>query len=175
MADCENGIHLWTARFYRNGSLAFWFCSRCGETDRDVEHLENPLEDLSGGHVSTEPITIEGEKPLPDNRVWRLSDGSILKETEPASNVFRGYPIAGLSASNSYILRASATGEVREFVPARDRASAVEGCYILTRYCVENNKLIKYRIHCSEDQYSGEIRIDEPVGISILSDLTPVQ
>lgn len=175
MADCENGIHLWTARFYRDGSLAFWFCSRCGETDREVEHLEDPLEDLSGTHPAVPPVTIEGEKPISVNRIWRLSDGSVLKEGEPGSTVFRGYPIPGLPGSRSYILRTSANGEVREFIPSRERSSGIEGCYILTRYSVTHGKLVKFRIHCCEDQYSGEIEIDEPVGVSVLTDLDLVE
>lgn len=172
---CDSGKHSWTARFYRSGALAFWFCSDCGETDRDVEHLQEPLEDITGFPDNFPALVVEGENPLSDHRRWKLPDGSILEEGDPGSVEFRGFPIPGLPDSYQYSLTISETGEKREYSPRYERSSTKEDCFILTRYRIVDDRLVKYRVHCCEYTEEKSVRIDEPNGNTILSGLQPVQ
>ena len=172
---CEGGSHLWTASFFQSGALAFWFCSRCGETDREVGHFPEPLEDVSGASDDIPAVTFEGERPYTKTRRWHLADGSILEETEPGSTVFRGMSIPGLPDSHSYVLTIAGSGDKREFIPRRDRSSTKEDCFILTRFRVQGNRLVKYRIHCCECSDTGSAMVDEPSGNTILTDLEPFQ
>jgi len=170
---CEGDNHLWTASFFRSGCLAFWFCSRCGETDREVGNLAEPLENTSGIPDDVPLVTIEGVIPEKQHRRWLLPDGSVLDEIEPGSTVFRGMPIPGLSDSYRYVLSIASTGEKRDFLPRRERSSAKEDCFILTRYRVEENRLIKYRIHCCECPDADSPAVDQPSGNAILTGLEP--
>ncbi|PIE52462.1 hypothetical protein CSA37_06655 [Candidatus Fermentibacteria bacterium] len=175
MSRCQKDNHLWTARFTINGSLAFWFCQRCGETDRDVKNVQEPLEDVSRIADEDCQFTLEGDKPIMPMRCWKLPDGSILKDVEPASISFCGKSIPGITETHSYVLREASTGKVREFLPERERSSDLEGHFILTRYAVIGNKLIKYRISCRTDRETGEVEIDEPAAVSILFNLVLVE
>ena len=148
---CEGGKHLWTARFYRSGALAFWFCQSCGETDREVEDLTVP----------------RGE--------WALPDGSVLRRLEPGSVEFRGHPLPGLKDSHRFVLEIAGTGETREYAPSFQRSSSTDDCFILTRYRVEKDRLVKYRIHCCYYDDDRSVRIDEPNGNAILSGLVPLE
>ena len=172
---CEGGKHSWTARFYRSGALAFWFCSSCGETDRDAESLSEPLEDITGFPDDSPEVTIRGEVPAPSGRRWILSDGSTLEEGEPGSVEFRGFPIPGLPDSHLYTLTIAETGETREYAPRFERSSTREDCFILTRFRIEEDRLVKYRIHCCDYSDEKPVRIDEPNGNTILSGLESVQ
>ncbi len=169
---CEGGRHLWTAQFYQSGSLAFWFCSRCGDTYRDVGELHEPLEPPSAVSEDSTAVTIEGETPESPPRRWKLSDGSVLTEGFPASISFRGVPLPGIPDSHSYVLELSGGGE-RHFTPMLDRSSARGDCCILTRYRVLQGRLVKYRIHCCEntDRKPVSVQVDEPSENTILSGL----
>ncbi len=171
---CEGGEHLWTARFFRSGSLAFWFCQSCGETDREIEQLNEPLEDISGYPDDFPMVVIRGETPSVQEKKWQLADGSVLVQGEPGSVEFRGFPIPGLPDSHCYVLTIAQTGEKREYTPRYERSSTMEDCFILTRYRIENSKLVKYRIHCCDYSDHRSVRIDEPNGNTILSGLEPV-
>lgn len=170
---CEGGRHLWTAQFYQSGSLAFWFCSRCGDTDRDVGELNEPLEPPPAARFEDSPgVTFEGEVPEASKRRWKLSDGSMLVEGAQASVSFRGVPLPGIPDSHSYVLELAGGGE-RHFTPMLDRSSARGDCYILTRYRVLQGRLVKYRIHCCEnaDHKPVSVQVDEPSENTILSGL----
>lgn len=171
---CESGIHLWTARFFKSGALAFWFCQDCGETDREVEHFEEQLEDLSGFPDDFPAVCFSGEKPPSPAGQWLLSDGSILRQGEPVSMNFRGNPIPGIPDSFQYTLTVKETDGKRKYIPGLERYSTSENCFILTRYRVENNRLVKYRIHCCQYPEDRSVRIDQPNGNTILSGLKPV-
>lgn len=173
LTGCEGGEHLWTARFFRSGALAFWFCQKCGETDRDVEHLEEPLEDIAGFPDDFPTVVVRGITPERAEKKWRLADGSILVRGEPGSVEFRGFPIPGLPDSHRFALTVAETGEVREYAPRFERSSTMEDCFILTRYRIEGNRLVKYRIHCCDYADERPVRIDSPNGNTILSGLEP--
>lgn len=170
---CEGDRHLWTARFYQSGSLAFWFCSRCGDTDREVGQLNEPLEPPPAEGFEDSPgVTCQGEAPESSGREWDLSDGSVLAEGSPASVSFRGVPLPGIPDSHSYVLRLAHGGE-RRFDPMLNRSSARGDCCILTRYRVHRGRLVKYRIHCCEnaDRKPVSVQVDEPSENTILSGL----
>lgn len=172
---CEGGKHLWTARFYRSGALAFWFCQSCGETDREVEDLTEPLEDMSGFPDDFPTVVFRGESPEEPRGEWALPDGSVLRRLEPGSVEFRGHPLPGLKDSHRFVLEIAGTGETREYAPSFQRSSSTDDCFILTRYRVENDRLIKYRIHCCYYDDDRSVRIDEPNGNAILSGLVPLE
>lgn len=169
--SCNDNGHLWTARFYDIGTLAFWFCSRCGEVDRDTSTLTEPLEDVPPPGNGESGAAVNSAKPPCCLRRWELKDGSILTECDPCSVSFAGKRIPELSAAHEYRL-VNPVGEViREYKADRERASSHEGSFILTRYQAENDQLVKYRIHCNR----GEPTSDEASSIAIISDLKPVE
>lgn len=172
---CEGGKHLWTARFYRSGALAFWFCQSCGETDREVEDLTEPLEDMSGFPDDFPTVVFHGERPEVPRGEWALPDGSVLRRLEPGSVEFRGHPLPGLKDSHRFVLEIAGTGETREYAPSFQRSSSTDDCFILTRYRVEKDRLVKYRIHCCYYDDDRSVRIDEPNGNAILSGLVPLE
>lgn len=166
----HNGIHTWAARFFRSGALAFWYCIECGATDREIDDLAGELEDLSG-EAEAPLVTITGPEPVSAREEWSLPDGSVLVRGEPCSASFRGYPIPALPETSSFTLVSGSGGERREFTPRYERSSTIEDCYILTRYRVVEDRLVKFRIHCCDYSDGRPVRIDEPNGNTILSGL----
>lgn len=162
--------HIWTPMFFQRGSLAFWFCSCCGETDRDTSCLS---ESLDKG-VEAPELTVSSDEPPTSRRKWKLLDGSILIENEPCSTRFVGVSIAGLTFAHDYQLVDDTGSILRKYTAGRERASKVEDSFLITRYQVEGDHLIKYRIHCTGNKPGEDLEIGEAVGIAILSDLQPV-
>ena len=168
--DREGMEHHWTARFYTRGSLAFWFCSCCGEVDRSTNNLREPLEKSISDIDSFTVDICSVKSPVPTGK-WELADGSILVEGEPSQTAFMGFHITGIPSSHEYSLTDPGGEIVREYTSSREKASNLEGSFILTRFQVESNQLIKYRVQCN----TGEPQVSEASGIAILSDLKPIQ
>ena len=168
--DCKGIEHHWTARFYTRGALAFWFCSCCGEVDRNTDNLQEPLEKpiLDNDLFTVNICSVES--PVPAGK-WELADGSILVEGEPSQTAFMGFHIPGISSSHEYSLIDPLGEIVREYKASREKASSLEGSFILTRFQVENNQLVKYRVQCN----TSEPQVNEATGIAILSDLKSIQ
>jgi len=164
--DCSNNEHQWTARFYTRGALAFWFCSSCGEVDRNTDNLIEPLGNTISVDDSSSVSVCSEDSPVPTKR-WVLADGSVLIEREMSLSSFMGFAIAGMPNSHEYSL-AEPGGEIaREYKASREKASNLEGSFLLTRFQVKNDQLIKYRVQCD----SREPQVNEASGIAILSDL----
>lgn len=168
--DCSNNEHTWTARFYTRGALAFWFCSCCGEVDREIDSLSEPLENAVLVDESSSVSICAIRSPAPTGK-WVLADGSILMEGEPSLTTFMGYKINGMPESHEYSLADPGGKILREYKASREKASSLEGSFILTRFQVENNQLIKYRVQCN----ASEPQVSEASGIAILSGLKLLQ
>lgn len=168
--DREGREHHWTARFYTRGALAFWFCSCCGAVDRNTDNLQEPLEKTISDSDSFTVDICSVKSPVPTGR-WELADGSTLVEGEPSQTAFMGFHITGIPSSHEYSLTDSCGEIVREYRSSREKASNLEGSFILTRFQVENNQLVKYRVQCN----TSEPQVNEATGIAILSDLKLIQ
>ncbi len=168
--DCSNNEHKWTARFYTRGALAFWFCSCCGEIDREIDSLSEPLEKAVSVDESSGVSICAATSPVPAGK-WALADGSILMEGEPSLTTFMGCRINGMPDSHEYSLADPGGEVVREYKASREKASNLEGSFILTRFQVENDQLIKYRVQCN----ASEPQVNEASGIAILSGLKLLQ
>lgn len=168
--DCNNNEHKWTARFYTRGALAFWFCSCCGEVDRETGSLSEPLENAVSVNESSVVSICSVKPPVPTGK-WTLADGSILMEGEPSLSTFMGYKINGMPDSHEYSLADSGGEIVREYKASREKASNLEGRFIVTRFQVDNNQLVKYRVQCN----ASEPQVNEASGIAILSGLKLLQ
>ncbi|MCK5842294.1 MAG: hypothetical protein KAH31_09015 [Candidatus Sabulitectum sp.] len=168
--DCSNNEHRWTARFYTRGALAFWFCSCCGEVDREIDSLSEPLENAVSVDESSTVSFCSRRFPAPTGK-WALADGSILIEGEPGLTTFMGYKINGIKDSHEYSLADPGGEIVREYKAGREKASNLEGSFILTRFQVENDQLIKYRVQCNV----SEPQVNEASEIAILSGLKLLQ
>ena len=168
--DFIENKHIWTPMFFQRGSLAFWFCSCCGETDRDTSCLS---ESLDKG-VEAPELTVSTDEPPVPKRKWNLLDGSVLLEDEPCSTRFMGESIPGLSFAHDYKLVDGSGSILRKYTASRERASKRDDSFLITRYQVEGENLIKYRIHCTGSKQGEDLEIGEAVGIAILSDLQPV-
>jgi hypothetical protein len=167
---CADNEHLWTAMFYESGGLAFWFCSRCGEVDRDTGSLTDRLE----GHfpsVDSDPeVSYCAVAPPMCVRKWKLADGSILAELAPCSVSYRGINIPGLTAAHQYEILDAEGSVIRSYRASRERTSSTQEKFILTRFQVENNQLVKYRVSCN-----GEVPcVSEASGIAILTGLIAI-
>jgi len=173
--SCENGEHLWTASFFKRGALAFWFCSSCGETDRDTGALSEPLEDTSGwAKEDSSDSAFAGVEPPPCSGKWLLADSSMLVEGEPCSVTFKGREITGLSSAHEYKLIDAAGTVMREYKAGIERASGQEKSFIITRFQILGDRLIKYRIRCCDDEQVDQPFAGEASGISILAGLKPM-
>ncbi len=167
---CGGMEHHWTARFYPRGALAFWFCNSCGEVDRNTDDLREPLkETISDSDSFTVDICLV-KSPVPTAK-WALADGSILIEREPSQTTFMGFRITGMTNSHEYSLTDPSGEIVREYKASREKASNQEGSFILTRFQVENDQLVKFRVQCN----TNEPEVNEASGIAILSDLSLIQ
>jgi hypothetical protein len=169
--SCENGGHLWRAAFFRRGAVAFWFCECCGETDRDIEQLDEPLEQNAAD--SGELPSFTGERPPAFLDGWLLKDGSVLRRLEPCSVFFGGKPLPELPESHEFMLTLAETGETREYRARLDRSSNYDNSFMITRYAIDGDRLMKYRTHCRVDLDTGETTIDPPSVIAIISGLRP--
>ncbi len=168
--DFIENEHTWTPMFFLRGSLAFWFCSCCGNTDRDTSCLSESLQK----EVEAPELTVSSKEPPASKREWNLLDGSILIEGEPCSTRYMGVSIPGLSFAHDYQLVDTSGSVLRKYMASRERASKHDDSFLITRYQVEGDHLIKYRIHCSGNELSEDLEIGEAVGIAILSDLQPL-
>ncbi|MCD4708279.1 MAG: hypothetical protein K8S62_11145 [Candidatus Sabulitectum sp.] len=168
---CSNNEHVWTARFYEGGSLAFWFCSRCGEIDRDAGILSESLESTK----NPSGVVFPGKEPPISDRKWGLTDGSVLIEGNPCSVSFRGTDIPTISRAHEYDLTDTDGAVIREYRAFRERVSSNEESFILTRFQVEGNHLIKYRIRCIEKNNPNEADVGECSSIAIIFNLKPVE
>jgi hypothetical protein len=162
---------MWTAVFYESGALAFWFCSRCGEVDRDTDCLSEPLESDSSSVTAAADLSLCAVTPPACLRRWKLADGSVLSELSPCSVSFKGVRIPGLATAHSYDLYDSEGTVIRTYRASRERASNHPDSFILTRFQVKENRFIKYRVNCRGEQPV----VNKPSGIAILSGLIPVQ
>ncbi len=165
---CADGRHLWTAMFYESGALAFWFCSRCGEVDRDTGSLAGRLEGHFPSAGSDTEVSYCAVEPPVCMKKWRLADGSVLTELALCSVSYRGMKIPGLTAAHRYDLSDAEGNVIRSYRAARERTSSMQEKFILTRFQVENNQLVKYRVSCSGE----EPCVSEASGIAILTGLT---
>lgn len=168
--SCADNGHLWTAMFYESGALAFWFCSRCGEVDRDTGSLAGTLESFSFTDEYTAEVSYRAVDPPVFIRKWKLADGSILTELAPCSVSYRGMKIPGLTAAHRYDILDAEGSVIRSYRAARERTSNMQEKFILTRFQVENNQLVKYRVSCNGE----EPCVNEASGIAILTGLTVV-
>ena len=169
---CSNNEHLWEARFYERGSLAFWFCSRCGEISRETGSLLETLESASDDAAEVE---VHSAEPPVSSRKWVLADGSILSEGDPCSVSFAGVRIPDLPAASEYTLTGSGGEIVRSYKAGRESASNHVGSFILTRFQVVETQLVKYRVHCSKNDTTDQPNVGNAVGIAIISDLEPIK
>jgi len=156
--------------FYESGALAFWFCSRCGEVDRDTGSLAGPLDTVSSSEESGVEVSYCAVNPPVCARKWKLADGSVLIELAPCSVSYRGISIPGLTAAHRYDLSDAEGSVIRSYRAARERTSNMQEKYILTRFQVENNQLVKYRVSCSGEDPC----INEASGIAILTGLISI-
>lgn len=167
----EHVEHIWTARFYESGALAFWFCSRCGEVDRDTGDISESLENIK----NPSGVVFSGEEPPISIRKWKLTDGSVLIEGDFCSVSCRGTDLPTVSRAHEYDLTDIDGVVIREYRALRERVSSHEESFLLTRFQVENGQLIKYRIHCTEKNDPDGTDIRESSSIGIIFDLKPVE
>ncbi len=156
--------------FYESGALAFWFCSRCGEVDRDTGSLTEPLDIVAPVDESEGGVRYCAVIPPVFLRKWKLADGSILTELAPCSVSYRGVKIPGLTSAHRYDLSDAEGNVIRSYRAARERTSNMQEKFILTRFQVENNQLVKYRVSCSGEDPC----INEASGIAILTGLISI-
>jgi hypothetical protein len=173
--SCENGEHFWTASFFKRGALAFWFCSSCGETDRATTGFSELLENTSGWVKDPFDTAVAGVEPPRSRGKWQLADFSVLIEGDPCSVSFSGTDIIGLPHAHEYILTDASGNVLREYKAGIERASLQENCFILTRFQVSGDRLIKYRIRCCDENHITPLYSGEASGISILFGLKPVE
>ncbi len=166
---------MWVAFFLKSGRLAYWQCESCGIADREIEPLPEPLDSPSGWFESPPGLTARGACPPTIARRWAIVEGLTLFEGEPSSTHFEGEPIPGLTEAHTYVERDQNGNIQKIYEPGRERLEKYSEHYVLTRFQVVGDALVRFESYCFEDSMFDIPHADKPKQITVLSGLKSLQ
>ena len=169
--SCENSIHIWGAHFQQSGRLAYWKCESCGREEKQIDIVPEALEKFSGWIEEPLRLIAIGSDPPKSERKWSTGRQTVLVEKEPSTIHYLGLQIPGLTTAHTYFEYSQKGGIHEIYQPEKRLIRLNDDHYIIIRYQVVENKLIRYESHCFEDSMFEIPNTSEPTESVVLSGL----
>lgn len=173
LEGCHQELHLWEAKFYQTGHLAYWACEVCGKPDREIE-LQERLDWVNGWIDDPPRLVFIGPTPPKNTRMWALEGGEVLKESDPSTIHFIGLRIPELEVAHTYRRIGKNNEILEEYKPIKERLGLYSDHYWLTRYQVVGTELVRHESHCFEESTYDIPNAKQPKKSVVISGLRPL-